>query len=276
MYQQKINRIVYKNQISEQAKKLIWEIFFLEKKRGLTFSTHFPWIDNGKDFFCVTHEIVKNGQSRTVSALILKIDFTSTTNKIGLIGLVCVDPAYRGKGLSNQLLLEAIELAKSNHLSYLLLWTSQPWLYTKVGFKEESREVFGIITRKNISQNQLICDFYSNFKKVTHYGVPAFAEEIFEYSDEIGTTIIFCKSKKGLTLARWRGDVKKILLIINSVFEDKLFINTLENDDFLRHLETCDYNIDLRAGAICMKLDLGDSSFEISGETPYLDILQRI
>lgn len=114
------------------AKALIWEVFFRSRGRGIDLSVHYPWIDQRDR---VTSILISpdhgNEQATAAAALVIKEASLVAGRKIGLVGLVCVDEAFRGSGLGHKLVSAATEVARDKSFDTLVLWTGKPNVYVK-------------------------------------------------------------------------------------------------------------------------------------------------
>lgn len=108
------------------ARALIWQEFFQSRGRGIDWVTHLPWVGQASSA-CASVSI----GSEVVAALLIRILPGTAT---AMIGYVCVDNQYRGRGLSRILLELSIEWLSESNLDQVVLWTSKPGVYDTIGF----------------------------------------------------------------------------------------------------------------------------------------------
>lgn len=118
--------------VPADAQRLIWEEFFASRGRGIDWATHLPWASEG-GVLCASATV----DTIVVAALLIRPIPGTTT---AMIGYVCVDPAFRGHGLSGRLIDLACESLRPLDLGHLLLWTGKPAVYARVGFTVASSE----------------------------------------------------------------------------------------------------------------------------------------
>jgi len=263
--------------VSEGAKKLIWEVFFESRQRGISLSFHFPWLDDHRQkVACLTLEEVDEGGARVCAALVIKQQHIDGLGVVGLVGMVCVAPDHRGRGLSTRLMEAARAYAEDAKLGALVLWTNQPGVYEKVGFVIDSQDLYGTVkqvmgTTVSLESSIRKVDGISKQSLHTH-GVPPFADDVIEFSDG-NVTVTICQSKRGITLADWCGDTERLISLIERVLPDAWQLNILKDAPLLEVLHKHNYKMDLRPGAVRM---LRRISMQDNATIPYINILQRI
>lgn len=120
--------------VSHGAQQLIWGEFFASRGRGIDWATNLPWA-NAATTLCASAALPESGS--VVAALLIRPIPSTTT---AMVGCVCVDPTFRGYGLSSHLIdLAALQLRHFD-LTNLLLWTSKPAVYERVGFAVIAQE----------------------------------------------------------------------------------------------------------------------------------------
>ncbi|MBC7397664.1 MAG: GNAT family N-acetyltransferase [Bdellovibrionales bacterium] len=110
-----------------------------------TFFHDFPiWASNGvtrlgifEDETLLSHVGVRFAEIRT----------SSGSEKIALIGAVATDAKHRGKGLSTELMKEALKRIDAQKCSWSILWGSEHGFYAKLGFN-----LAGIQTRAPLAK----------------------------------------------------------------------------------------------------------------------------
>lgn len=132
--------MVLQANVSTGAASLIWKEFFASRGRGIDWQTHLPWAQvggsggyGGAGALCAS---VVSGDATVAALLIRSVSGTGTA----MIGYVCVDPSFRGYGLSRKLIeLAAGTLARTG-VAQLLLWTTKPGIYERAGFVVAAQE----------------------------------------------------------------------------------------------------------------------------------------
>ena len=261
--------------LPEGARNLIWDVFFASRQRGISLDYHFPWLLDEERIACVTLSREFNGVLETQAALVIKKQHIEIVGTVGLIGLVCVDVKHRGRGLSTRLIRAAEEYAKRASLNALLLWTTKPDVYEKVGFTIDSIDLYGTARKATASLHIGAGDIsLANIRveKRNNGGVPAFANEVIEFSTG-SASVTACKTNQGLSLAEWHGDPQEIVALINNCFPNVWQINAAEYSPLIPALQGNGYSLDLRPGATRMVLGLTLTNQQ---PIPYIKLLDRI
>ena len=259
--------------IPPDAIRLMWQVFFASRNRGISPEFHFPWIHDRHNLNCVC-TVVDDGSIRTTAAaLILRHRPHSSGKKLGLIGLVCVAEKFRGLGLSTRLLEQTVELAKSQQLSHLVLWTTKPEVYEKLGFEADSTDMFGLVTRigSRASEVELTKNAaVGPVKEALLDGAPAFAKEVVRYSSFNGASISVCKSNSTQTLVEHAGPMDLVINLIDQVMPDTWNLNVPEHAPIIEALNHNGYDTSLKPSAVRMTLALDESDRQ-PGTIPFLD-----
>jgi predicted GNAT family N-acyltransferase len=252
---------------------LMWQIFFASRNRGISPEFHFPWIHDKHNLYCV-RTISDDGSAQTTAAsLILRHRPLDSGKKLGLIGLVCVAEKFRGMGLSTWLMQQAVELAKKQNLTHLVLWTTKPDVYKKLDFETDSTDMFGQVTRRGSRSTEfkLAKDAVAAhiFAKVLN-GAPAFATEVVSYSALNGASISICKSSSIETLVEYTGTMEQVMDLIDHMMPDTWNLNVPEHAPIIEALSHNGYDINLKPSAVRMTLAL-DECDHLPGTIPFLD-----
>lgn len=109
-----------------EAQRLIWDEFFASRNRGIDWHTHLPWVQRG-EALCASASI----DERIVAALLVR---RIPNANAAMIGCVCVDPTFRGHGLSRQLIDFIATPLRTLGIEQMLLWTGKPAVYESAGF----------------------------------------------------------------------------------------------------------------------------------------------
>lgn len=95
---------------------------------------HYPWIgDRARSTSILINKDGSSEESAAAATLVIKEETLPDVGTVGLVGLVCVDDAFRGSGLSHQLLSAATNFGKEKPYVCLVLWTNKPNVYVRHG-----------------------------------------------------------------------------------------------------------------------------------------------
>lgn len=256
--------------IRPDAIHLMWRVFFASRNRGVSPEFHFPWIHDKHGLHCVCTYAETSQPPVVVAALVLRQRALEQGGRIGLIGLVCVAEEFRGRGLSTQLLELAIKQAKSLQLSHLVLWTTKPEVYEKLGFQVDSTDMFGTVKRRRASHAPRSAAHATNAVVVTPLdGAPAFAREVVRYATATAT-ITVCKSSTTETLVAHTGSMDEVMALIDQVMPDEWNLNTPAHAPIIETLSQYGYEPTLKPSAVRMDLPLTGGSSHV-GNIPFLD-----
>jgi predicted GNAT family N-acyltransferase len=238
------NRIVDPQQISfsifsgvpRKARELIWDVFFMSRKRGIDLPTHFPWIEQEQTTNCLMLSDAKDGA--TIATLVLRKQTLPSEISYGMIGMVCVDPAWRGCGFSARLLSNTIEFASEQQIHALVLWTGRPGIYSSHGFLSDACDNFGRIEFDSLRlRKQIMC---SQRRIVSNRGLPPFAQQLVLFkSDE--AEIIVIEMEQGIALAEWKGPLTAVLDLIDATLPATWHLNTPSNSPIIEGLSKRGY-----------------------------------
>jgi hypothetical protein len=264
-----------KSYVPINAKKLIWDVFFASRRRGINLEYHFPWINDKKSVTCISLEISNYGHLETLATLIIKKEKIETIGWIGLIGLVCVHQKFRGNGLSSHLMKLAEGYGQNSSLKALILWTTKQEIYRGKGYVEDMREYFGTVRKVSpveapeVENNK---SYDINVRGFNEDGVPAFASDVIKFSKGLAS-ITVCKTSAGLLLVEWTGDFMDIITIVIRALPDQWSINVSEDSEIISILKKYGYKVELQPGAVRMVRMLTQEKFD---GPPYIGILKRI
>jgi N-acetylglutamate synthase-like GNAT family acetyltransferase len=252
---------------------LMWQIFFVSRNRGISPEFHFPWIHDKHNLYCVRTILEDGSAQTTVASLILRHRPLDSGKKFGLIGLVCVAENFRGMGVSTRLLQHAVELAKTQKLTHLVLWTTKPDVYKNLDFETDSTDMFGQVTRRGsrstefkLEKNAVAPRIFATVLK----GAPAFAKEVVRYSVLNGASISICKSSSTETLVGYTGPMEQVIDLIDHVMPDTWNLNVPEHAPIIEALSHNGYDTSLKPSAVRMTLAL-DECDHLPDTIPFLD-----
>lgn len=230
-----ISNILLKREASEDYLSLIWQIFFLDKKRGITLDAHFPWLTDKCEntWFLESRDI----EGVLLGGLVVKLCFSEDSigiSKVGKVGLVCVEPRYRGQGIAKKLMNALIEFSQKTGFSALTLWTSQPYIYINSGFEYSDNALFGMIEFPETEQNEPQSSFYSREKN--ELGIPPFATSCRVFSNDLAkVTVIY--DDKGAIISDWSGNDEDVVNLMELVFKGPIRLNSSLNAPINRILK---------------------------------------
>ncbi|MBS0307063.1 MAG: GNAT family N-acetyltransferase [Proteobacteria bacterium] len=124
------------HQLDPRHAQLIWDVFFVERSRGLDLARHFPWL--GRDQECLYAGL--RHDAHWLAGLCIRPIPLAAVNAAA-IGLVCVSAGHRGNGLARQLIGETVAALDERGLDALTLWTGKPGVYRRQGFESEDSGV---------------------------------------------------------------------------------------------------------------------------------------
>jgi hypothetical protein len=262
--------------VPDHAQRLIWEVFFRSRGRGLSFGRHFPWVTSVDKIRCITLTDNTNNPGEVLGTLVIRKDYLEGVGHVGLIGLVCVDNRVRGIGYSTALLKQAEICAKEMGVCALLLWTTKPEVYKGKGYLIDYVDMFGKVnpTRQMVDScgglSSLGLDLVQN--DISCEGVPPFAENLILFQTQTASAKV-SRVNSGYSLLEWSGDYDSIVWIMRTKFSDAWTINIPPDSRILPSLIKCGYSLSIEPGAIRM-IKYFDDKQNLS--VPYIPILNRI
>lgn len=233
--------VVYTNEnMSEELILLVWDTFFKSRGRGISFERHFPWAKTASNVWSI--EAVSCG--RVIGGLVVReqeIAYDIGIEVVGCIGLVCVHPDYRGKGIANQLFEKLICNSLIRKYAALTLWTNQHHIYQSKGFVVYDQSVYGTV---NFINNENIFKQYELTSLPADLGLPPFAKSGNKYLTNTAEISVLWDDEGGI-IVNWSGDDESIISLIKSVFPKSFRINSCVGCPILRILsiEKCDINV---------------------------------
>lgn len=259
--------------IPPDAIRLTWQIFFASRNRGISPEFHFPWIHDKHNLYCVRITLDNGSDQATAASLILRHRPLDSGRKLGLVGLVCVAENFRRMGLSTRLMQQTVELAKTQKLTHLVLWTTKPDVYKKLDFETDSTDMFGQVIRRGgrstefkLSKNSAANHIFATVLK----GAPAFAKEVVRYSTLHGASISICKSSSTETLVGYTGPMEQVIDLIDHVMPDTWNLNVPEHAPIIEALSHNGYDTSLKPSSVRMSLVLEESD-HLPDTIPFLD-----
>ena len=250
------------------ARTLIWEVFFVSRQRGIDLQTHFPWIDQDIGTYCFM--VTENNSGTCVATLVLRIHNIISESRLAMIGMVCVDRKWRGQGLSTRLLTNAINFAAEQQINNLLLWTTQPYIYSGHGFVSDNviNDSFAKVTLNKIQKyNQLV---FTKGKYTKSRGLPPFGQQVIRIKSD-SAELIGVETGESVTLAEWKGSLQAVLDLIEDSMPATWNLNAPADSTIFDELKNRGHKYLFQPCATRMVRQL-DSRMYI----PYISILERI
>lgn len=265
-------KIVFLLTLSGSLKKIFWDVFFVSKNRGISLAHHFPWLEDSTSNIIFCEALV---DSVVVGGLVIRNNTYLSGNrtiKIASIGLVCVRPEYRGKGVAKALLNAAIEYSKEKQLDYLTLWTSQHAVYSKHGFQLKDPWLFGWVEKSDTTPQIEVSEHWVANQNLP---LPPYALRIFEQiTDQFH--IVLVEDKLGFIVVNYEGNANAAATAMLATLPNRWRLNATQGDliiDYLKKSACCD----LLAVNLQMWFDLQgvDSQCNIANEIT-IPVLDRI
>lgn len=213
--------------------RVVWDVFFQSKNRGISLLRHFPWMSNGDGS---AYYMVAELEGQVVGGLAVRewvgSSIYSQKVKTGLIGLVCIAPIFRGRGIANTLVDATLKQAADDGFDTLTLWTGTPDLYKRHGFVEADIWTYGWARRTHIGRPKvLLMDCSAKLVERPSAPVPPFALSTYEL---IGaeSSVFLVKDSTGWIVTGYIGNVKDAASSIGVILPENWRVN-LEKDDIL-------------------------------------------
>ncbi len=254
--------------IPSGAKDLIWEVFFESRNRGIDLITHFPWIDNKKNLFCIALSV--ENQKDIIATLIVRMHDTLSGLRCAMIGMVCVKEAWRGLGLSAKLISETIIFTEEQKIDTLLLWTTQPKIYSKHGFTSdtENRDTYCRVSINSLSSRSEVK--FRRGKSATSRGLPPFATKLMHFENNVAELTVL-ETADGKALAEWNGSPSDVFDLAEVALPLTWNLNGPEASPIYEEMEKRGHFSEPLPCADRMVLQLRLPSY-----TPYISVLDRI
>ncbi|MBV4454514.1 MULTISPECIES: GNAT family N-acetyltransferase [Pseudomonas] len=259
--------------VPETARQLFWEVFFSSRGRGVDLLTHFPWMSCDENVFCVEIKSTA-GSDETIAALVIKALPINQNSSVGLVGLVCVEEALRGKGFVSSLMAAATDLAVNKGLAALMLWTQKPEVYAGKGFVTDERNRFGYIewTPDQCVKLDYTVRNWPDLSRPSEHGIPPFATGGQVISSK-NATIVVLVSSGGHSIAEWSGKEEDVVDLIMCSMPGRCSLNIGEENSLISELEEKGVECNLGPAAVRMVNYLNSSA---SVKVPHIKFLNRI
>ncbi len=249
---------------------LMWEEFFSSRQRGVSLALNLPWLNDGLGFFVcglIDGQVVGGLAVRPARAV-------DGSGQAGVIGLVCVDPAHRGRGHAARLLQAAIRQAQRLGFDDLILWTGKPGVYRAAGFVSDDTALFGSVVGP--AQRAIVAHASAQPWPcgAERRGLPAFARQAWRYVGD-DAAIIVLDDGQDLIVAEWQGSDAAVLALIAQTMPSRWRLNALAQDSLPAALAAAHWTVALQPANLQMHLALRHGS-NAAAQRYALRILDRV
>ena len=257
---------------------LFWGVFFASRRRGVSLERHFPWIAHEREGIAYFQALESD---HTVGGLVVfekQVVSGSRKLRIGLVGLVCVREAYRGKGISSALLEAAIEYAGRRQLDYLTLWTSKHAVYERHLFVVCDDWNYGWVDAGSATSKGAdggATDIVG-FREDMQLPLPPFAKAVHRYSsDECSVTLV--EDAEGLIVADYSGPPEAAAATMILCLPGRWRLNARSGDPLLAALRGLYARVSLAAVNLQMWRNVvNETPCNMLEKDIFIPILERI
>lgn len=235
----------------KEYQALVWDIFFASKARGIDLMTHFPWLTvQASDRWYV---IAQHGDF-VLGGLCVQ-EGAQWNSPVASVGLVCVHPAHRCRGISSELLNRALIEARCRGIAALRLWTNKPDVYRKHGFVVADISLYGSI-EKPTNQKTAIISFsetllWQDKQARTTIGLPPFARSGRQWKSD-DASIISIEDESGTIIAEWAGAAVDVAVLLERVLPSSARLNAQLDDELINVLVERGWRCTLRPAELQM------------------------
>lgn len=223
------------------ARRLIWDVFFANGGRGVSFDAHLPWADAPE-----TRSVTIGGEAPH-AALVIR---PAPQPGVGMIGFVCVDAQARGQGHAAALLRRAHAAMDEAGVAATLLWTRKPEVYVGSGYRMLDRDRFLTLTAvTKIGTEPVRHRPWPDVGDTA--GLPAFATSGARLSNAHASAVIV-EGPGGVTLIDWFGEPDAVAALIDSAGHSRWSVNLPGGSGFDKALAPALFTIGARDGAFAM------------------------
>lgn len=217
-------RFEFASQLPPAYAALLWDVFFVQRGRGLSLEEHFPWIvhpQGGASFATLSDG----------DALLAGLIVRPCSPMAAAVGLVCVHPAYRGQGLSTQLLQQTlVEVDRLGHAA-TTLWTGKPTVYERHGFVPRDDGVQYQVSDWQAGPASAPARRWPDAAESASQrrGLPAYAH----HGLRVGTTraeLLLLQDPLGMALAEWQGEDADVIELLAAVMPRRWRLSALQGD----------------------------------------------
>lgn len=263
--------------LPDEFRHLAWDTFFASRGRGLSLDAHFPWLSDASDPALAITAVIGGAAAAMLIVRPGRVSVEETCHQIATIGLVCTDPAWRGRGLASRLISAALDAAKDT-AETALLWTRQAAFYEPMGFETADHAVMGLAqivandsmapTRHDLNESE----FSESPIFAGRRGIPTFVERVGVHaSSDSDASVAIGESNHGDApiLLDWQGDPAHVLDVIGGLGSETIRWNGYENDPLITLAMARGHRFSLQPARLAMWHRLSD-------DAPSLDALSRV
>ena len=204
----------------------VWHEFFRSRNRGVSCAVHLGWLESAG----ITFVGLRQSGVLVAGLVVRGIAGRAGMGRAGMIGLVWVEPALRGQGLSRILLAETIAWSQKQGLMDLVLWTGKPDVYAKAGFRPCDNAMFGPVRmgrrRRDGGQVTGTMSWPGAFDSRS---LPAFACAGTVLQGE-GVSAVVLSTAAEPIVAEWTGDDRAVMTMLAAWMPERWSLNALDGD----------------------------------------------
>lgn len=213
-------------------KDLVWGEFFLSRGRGISLSTHFPWIDHEDDR--LVYLLSLDDSDTLEGGLVVRLDDTAL-GPIGSVGLVCVCPSRRRQGVAGRLLRAAIDFARSRKWGALRLWTSQHHIYRSLGFEMADNSLYGTARLPSSPSAATSSASVTRAPAEPQRGLPPFATGL-HWLQSSKAALLVLDDAHGQAIVEWRGADPEVIDLMEASGLLQVRLNGFEGQTLMKAL----------------------------------------
>lgn len=203
---------------------LLWDVFFVQRCRGLSLEEHFPWLRQAEEG--LRFATLSDG-GRVLAGLTVRRCNLETA----AIGLVCVHPEHRGQGLSAQLLQQALRELDRLGLAATTLWTGKPGVYEAHGFALHDDSLQCQVNHWPASAATAPTRRWPDANEAgsRQRGLPAYAYHGLRVGSD-AAELLMLLDPLGVAVAEWRGDDAAVVDLLATVMPARWRLHALQGD----------------------------------------------
>lgn len=227
------------------ARRLIWEIFFTQAGRGVSFDAHLPWADLA-DTRCV---VLDDAAGTVLATAVIR---PAPQPGVAMIGFVCVAEEARGHGYAKRLIAHANEAVDAAGCHATLLWTSKPQVYASLGYAIIGQDSFVQVTRLHPNartMTQIAIGAWPGSQQDA--GLPAFATSGTRYRSDHAEVVVV-NGARGATVIDWRGSPGDVVALLDGAAIGAWSVNTPTPELFVAALDPALFTLTVSQGPLTM------------------------
>jgi hypothetical protein len=256
---------------------LLWQVFFVERGRGLGLDVHFPWL---RDETCDAWYVCLRDDGDLICGLTVKP--LPQHHRMAAVGLVCVQESHRGSGWGGRLLRLSMQALDDLGFDGLTLWTGKPAVYESLGFAIEDEGRFGTVQWWSAACAAECSAKVARWPDRTEAessrrGLPAFAGYAQRLSrSDASAEVVVLHDPQGVALAEWRGHDAEVAQLLAAVMPPHWRLNALQQDSLPTVLAAAGAIVDLADSRLQMWRDRPGLTGSGRAVRPMLRLLDRI